>query len=86
MIMYHERTAASPDMSAKAKPSNGTWESLAAQYGIPEFDSPVTAAETHKKTVDEEFLAYVTADLSKNINILQFWQVSKISKVHVLAG
>jgi len=48
--------------------------SLAQQYGIADEMEIGGCSET-TQTIEQEYQAYITAPLSKNINILKFWEV-----------
>lgn len=55
-----------------------SWEDIAGQYGLTEEFAEPMQKETH--SIEDEFNAYSSAHLSsKNVQPLQFWQVSKKS-------
>ena len=48
--------------------------SLAAQYGIAD-DMEIGESSEDTQTIEQEYQAYITATLSKNVDILKFWEV-----------
>jgi hypothetical protein len=84
MLAYREKAGANhddeplPDAGATSSDSGKIpgYMSLAKQYGLHD-DMDIGDSGGHEQTIEQEYQAYVTAQLSpKNVDILKFWEVS----------
>jgi hypothetical protein len=87
MLEYCEKAGAEGESAlTTAVPGVGTGEmpkymSLAHQYGYDDDDMDFGHGGSNdaEQTVEQEYQAYVTAPLSKDPDILKFWEVSNVS-------
>lgn len=78
MQEYREKTAGEL-LQTDLDPADTTkdppmYMSLAHQYGIADEMEIGESSET-TQSIEQEYQAYITAPLSKNVDILKFWEV-----------
>ena len=79
MQEYHEKTVGE-SLETVSDPAGTTkdppmYMSLAHQYGIVD-EMEIGGSNKTTQSIKQEFQAYITAPLSKNVDILKFWEVS----------
>jgi hypothetical protein len=76
MLEYHEKN--STDYNNKSHSDNVSerpkFMSLAAQYGLNK-DMEIGNSDGPEQTTEQEYQAYVTAQPSRGIGVIKFWEV-----------
>jgi hypothetical protein len=78
MQEYRDKTAGE-SLQTDLDPAGTTkdppkYMALASQYGIAD-DMEIGGSSKTTKSIEQEYQAYITAPLSKNVDILKFWEV-----------
>jgi hypothetical protein len=76
MQEYREKAAATPLQTEPAATIKNCpmYMSLAQQYGLAD-EMEIGESSQSVQTIKQEYQAYITAPLVKNVNILKFWEV-----------
>lgn len=78
MKEYHEKAAgdSSPTDPAGTTEDLPKYMSLARKYGMADME--IGQSSKTAQTIEQEYQAYITAPLSRNVDILKFWEASSI--------